>query len=105
QAGCSAGRLTRPPAPQDLVSKLLQLHFTDGKTKGSRHPRPASPTSLSSYVVAETAVRSIRQAQAEDLALVDVDQLEKVLPQLPTLEFPDCTPGSDVVGKSQGQAV
>ncbi|XP_040495915.1 centromere protein X isoform X1 [Ursus maritimus] len=89
---------------KDLVSKLLQLHFTDGKTKAlklcvhwlgllscqpargwgrqPKHPHPASPTSLSSYVVAETAVRSIRQAQAEDLALVDVDQLEKVLPQL-----------------------
>uniref|UniRef100_A0A7N5JM53 Centromere protein X n=1 Tax=Ailuropoda melanoleuca TaxID=9646 RepID=A0A7N5JM53_AILME len=48
---------------KDLVSKLLRLHFTDSKTK-------------------ETAVRSVRQAQAEDLALVDVDQLEKVLPQL-----------------------
>lgn len=26
------------PAPQDLVSKLLQLHFTDSKTKGSWAP-------------------------------------------------------------------
>ncbi|XP_029783740.1 centromere protein X isoform X3 [Suricata suricatta] len=32
--------------------------------------------------VVEAAIRSVRQAQAEDLALVDVDQLEKVLPQL-----------------------
>lgn len=38
--------------------------------------------SLPSCVPAEAAIRSIRQAQAEDLAHVDVDQLEKVLPQL-----------------------
>ncbi|EFB24224.1 hypothetical protein PANDA_000692 [Ailuropoda melanoleuca] len=37
---------------------------------------------LLTIFVVETAVRSVRQAQAEDLALVDVDQLEKVLPQL-----------------------
>uniref|UniRef100_F6RJB9 Centromere protein X n=1 Tax=Equus caballus TaxID=9796 RepID=F6RJB9_HORSE len=48
---------------KELVSKLLHLHFKDDKTK-------------------EAAIRSIRQAQAEDLARVDVDQLEKVLPQL-----------------------
>lgn len=40
------------------------------------------PRTLSSCVTAEAAIRSVRQAQAEDLALVDVDQLEKVLPQL-----------------------
>ncbi|XP_045692961.1 centromere protein X isoform X2 [Phyllostomus hastatus] len=50
-------------APQELVSKLLHLHFKDDKTR-------------------EAAIRSIRQAQAEDLPCVDVDQLEKVLPQL-----------------------
>ncbi|XP_004709278.1 centromere protein X [Echinops telfairi] len=32
--------------------------------------------------VVEAAVRGVRQAQAEDLPCVDVDQLEKVLPQL-----------------------
>ncbi|XP_010616963.2 centromere protein X isoform X3 [Fukomys damarensis] len=32
--------------------------------------------------VVEAAIRGVRQAQAEDMALVDVDQLEKVLPQL-----------------------
>uniref|UniRef100_A0A8C6C2W1 Centromere protein X n=2 Tax=Odontoceti TaxID=9722 RepID=A0A8C6C2W1_MONMO len=48
---------------KELVSKLLHLHFKDDKTK-------------------EAAIRSVRQAQAEDLAQVDVEQLEKVLPQL-----------------------
>lgn len=32
--------------------------------------------------VIEAAVRGVSQAQAEDLDVVDVDQLEKVLPQL-----------------------
>ncbi|XP_012590200.1 PREDICTED: centromere protein X, partial [Condylura cristata] len=32
--------------------------------------------------VVEAAIRSVRQAQAEDLAQVDMDHLEKVLPQL-----------------------
>uniref|UniRef100_A0A8C2RVL6 Centromere protein X n=1 Tax=Capra hircus TaxID=9925 RepID=A0A8C2RVL6_CAPHI len=32
--------------------------------------------------VVEAAIRSVRQAQAEGLARVDVEQLEKVLPQL-----------------------
>uniref|UniRef100_A0A2K6U1P8 Centromere protein X n=1 Tax=Saimiri boliviensis boliviensis TaxID=39432 RepID=A0A2K6U1P8_SAIBB len=48
---------------KELVSRLLHVHFKDDKTK-------------------EAAVRGVRQAQAEDAVLVDVDQLEKVLPQL-----------------------
>ncbi|XP_025783486.1 centromere protein X isoform X1 [Puma concolor] len=48
---------------------------------GEVHP-VLHPRTLSSCVTAEAAIRSVRQAQAEDLALVDVDQLEKVLPQL-----------------------
>ncbi|XP_025783487.1 centromere protein X isoform X2 [Puma concolor] len=85
---------------KELVGKLLQLHFKDDKTKGSVFPespmflscQPRTglgevhpvlhPRTLSSCVTAEAAIRSVRQAQAEDLALVDVDQLEKVLPQL-----------------------
>ncbi|XP_011819310.1 PREDICTED: centromere protein X isoform X4 [Colobus angolensis palliatus] len=48
---------------KELVSRLLHLHFKDDKTK-------------------EAAVRGVRQAQAEDALRVDVEQLEKVLPQL-----------------------
>lgn len=40
----------------------------------------APPAHLS--VSPEAAVRGVQQAQAEDLDIVDVDQLEKVLPQL-----------------------
>ncbi|XP_038402216.1 centromere protein X isoform X2 [Canis lupus baileyi] len=67
---------------KELVSKLLQMHFTDSKTKVSGDALRLMAELLTIFVVAEAAIRSVRQAQAEDLALVDVDQLEKVLPQL-----------------------
>lgn len=69
------------PTPQDLVSELLRAHFTDGKTKVGGDALWLMAELLKIFVV-EAAVRSARQAQAEDLTLVDVDQLEKVLPQL-----------------------
>ncbi|XP_019321437.1 centromere protein X isoform X1 [Panthera pardus] len=66
---------------KELVGKLLQLHFKDDKTKVSGDALRLVAELLKIFVV-EAAIRSVRQAQAEDLALVDVDQLEKVLPQL-----------------------
>lgn len=44
-----------------------------------KHPVPAISLPC---VTLEAAVRGVRQAQAEDVTLVDIDQLEKVLPQL-----------------------
>ncbi|XP_026936878.1 centromere protein X isoform X4 [Sagmatias obliquidens] len=84
--GCAAegrGRwLTDAPSvPQELVSKLLHLHFKDDKTKVSGDALQLMAELLKIFVV-EAAIRSVRQAQAEDLAQVDVEQLEKVLPQL-----------------------
>uniref|UniRef100_A0A8C3YPY1 Centromere protein X n=1 Tax=Catagonus wagneri TaxID=51154 RepID=A0A8C3YPY1_9CETA len=67
--------------PQGLVSKLLHLHFKDGKTKVSGDALQLMAELLKIFVV-EAAIRSVRQAQAEDLACVDVEQLEKALPQL-----------------------
>ncbi|XP_037013690.2 centromere protein X isoform X3 [Artibeus jamaicensis] len=67
--------------PQELVSKLLHLHFKDDKTRVSGDALLLTAELLKVFVV-EAAIRSVRQAQAEDLACVDVDQLEKVLPQL-----------------------
>ncbi|XP_021493156.1 centromere protein X isoform X4 [Meriones unguiculatus] len=94
---------------KELVSKLLYLHFRDCKTKGLGHQwggkecgawegkggrpvtHPFPPVSgdalqlmaefLRIFVV-EAAARGVSQAQAEGLGVVDVDQLEKVLPQL-----------------------
>uniref|UniRef100_A0A8D1DS03 Centromere protein X n=1 Tax=Sus scrofa TaxID=9823 RepID=A0A8D1DS03_PIG len=78
-----SGRVREAAAtlPQELVSKLLHLHFKDDKTKVSGDALQLTAELLKVFVV-EAAVRSVRQAQAEDLTRVDVDQLEKVLPQL-----------------------
>ncbi|NXD70129.1 CENPX protein, partial [Eolophus roseicapillus] len=45
------------------------------------HP-PSTRRSPSSLPSAEAAARAVRQAQAEDLEKVDVEHVEKVLPQL-----------------------
>ncbi|KAK2504115.1 hypothetical protein MC885_011183 [Smutsia gigantea] len=66
---------------KELVSKLLHLHFEDAKTRVSGDALQLVAELLKIFVV-EAAIRGIRQAQAEDLTRVDVDQLEKVLPQL-----------------------
>nr|XP_045014744.1 centromere protein X isoform X1 [Jaculus jaculus] len=66
---------------KELVSRLLNLHFRDQKTKVSRDALQLMVEFLRIFVV-EAAVRGVRQAQAEDLDIVDVEQLEKVLPQL-----------------------
>ncbi|KAL0595762.1 Centromere protein X [Plecturocebus cupreus] len=59
------------------VGALAQAEALGGPGfKISRHPP------LLEFLTAEAAVRGVRQAQAEDAILVDVDQLEKVLPQL-----------------------
>ncbi|XP_075415595.1 centromere protein X isoform X3 [Tenrec ecaudatus] len=67
---------------KELVSKLLCLHFRDKKTRGLGALGMGGPQTSQVHCVAEAAVRGVRQAQAEDLPCVDVDQLEKVLPQL-----------------------
>ncbi|XP_045428287.1 centromere protein X isoform X1 [Pipistrellus kuhlii] len=80
--GTSAGfRKSLSCWSQELVSKLLHLHFKDDKTKVSGDALLLIAQLLKVFVV-EATVRSIRQAQAEDLPCVDVEQLEKVLPQL-----------------------
>uniref|UniRef100_A0A8C6QCM5 Centromere protein X n=1 Tax=Nannospalax galili TaxID=1026970 RepID=A0A8C6QCM5_NANGA len=66
---------------KELVSRLLHLHFRDSKTKVNKDALQLMVELLRIFVV-EAAVRGVRQAQAEDLDIVDVDQLEKVLPQL-----------------------
>uniref|UniRef100_A0A8C6XTQ1 Centromere protein X n=1 Tax=Naja naja TaxID=35670 RepID=A0A8C6XTQ1_NAJNA len=48
---------------KETVNKLLQLHFKDDKTR-------------------EAAARAVRQTQTEDLTRVEVEQVEKILPQL-----------------------
>ncbi|XP_012379794.1 centromere protein X isoform X1 [Dasypus novemcinctus] len=66
---------------KELVSKLLHLHFREDKTKVSGDALQLMAEMLTVFAT-EAAVRAARQAQAEALTRVDVDQLEKVLPQL-----------------------
>uniref|UniRef100_A0A5F7ZCF0 Centromere protein X n=1 Tax=Macaca mulatta TaxID=9544 RepID=A0A5F7ZCF0_MACMU len=73
------GAWLTPPLFQELVSRLLHLHFKDDKTKVSGDALQLVAELLKIFVV---AVRGVRQARAEDTLRVDVDQLEKVLPQL-----------------------
>ncbi|XP_069339118.1 centromere protein X isoform X1 [Eulemur rufifrons] len=78
---CHSELALHPCPEKELVSKLLHLHFKDAKTKVSGDALQLMVELLKIFVV-EAAVRGIRQAQAEDVPLVGVDQLEKVLPQL-----------------------
>lgn len=71
-----------PTGPmRELVSRLLHLHFRDCKTKVSGDALQLMAELLRIFVI-EAAVRGVWQAQSEDLDVVNVDQLEKVLPQL-----------------------
>ncbi|NWS46483.1 CENPX protein, partial [Probosciger aterrimus] len=57
--------------------------FTRAQAELIPVPHPPSPwRSPSSLPSAEAAARAVRQAQAEDLEKVDVEHVEKVLPQL-----------------------
>ncbi|CAO2640819.1 Centromere protein X [Lemmus lemmus] len=67
--------------PKELVSRVRYLHFRDCKTKVSGDALQLMAEFLKIFVV-EAAVCGVQQAQAEDLDIVDVDHLEKVLPQL-----------------------
>ncbi|NXX48524.1 CENPX protein, partial [Tricholaema leucomelas] len=94
-----------PLPAQETVDRLLRLHFRDSRTRVNgdaqllmaemlkvfvRGERAASPPgagigvclSRESGALREAAARAARQAQAEDLAKVDIEHVEKVLPQL-----------------------
>ncbi|XP_015275852.1 PREDICTED: centromere protein X [Gekko japonicus] len=66
---------------KETVNKLLQRHFKDDKTQVSDDALLLVAELLKVFV-REAAARGARQAQAEDLTRVDVEHVEKVLPQL-----------------------
>ncbi|XP_053150467.1 centromere protein X isoform X2 [Hemicordylus capensis] len=65
----------------ETVNKLLQLHFKDDKTRVNSDALLLVAEMLKVFV-REAAARGVRQAQAEDLTRVEVEHVEKVLPQL-----------------------
>ncbi|XP_044275860.1 centromere protein X isoform X2 [Varanus komodoensis] len=66
---------------KETVNKLLQFHFKDDKTRVSGDAVLLVAEMLKVFV-RETAARGARQAQTEDLTRVDVEHVEKVLPQV-----------------------
>ncbi|XP_068007474.1 centromere protein X isoform X2 [Melanerpes formicivorus] len=65
---------------KETVDRLLHLHFRDSRTRVNGDAQLLMAELLKVFVRA--AARATRQAQAEDLAKVDIEHLEKVLPQL-----------------------
>lgn len=66
---------------KETVDRLLRLHFRDGRTRVNGDAQLLMAEMLKVFV-REAAARAARQAQAEDLEKVDVEHVEKVLPQL-----------------------
>ncbi|XP_060620836.2 centromere protein X isoform X2 [Anolis sagrei] len=66
---------------KETVNKLLHLYFKDDKTRVSGDALLLMVEMLKVFV-REAAARGARQAETEDLTKVDVEHVEKVLPQL-----------------------
>ncbi|CAM5096795.1 unnamed protein product [Natator depressus] len=66
---------------KETMNKILHLHFKDDKTRVSSDALLLMAEMLNVFV-REAAARGARQAQAEDLDRVDIEHVEKVLPQL-----------------------
>ncbi|KAM9177593.1 centromere protein X isoform 2-T3 [Mergus octosetaceus] len=65
---------------KDTVERLLRLHFRDDKTRVNGDALRLTAELLKVFVRA--AARAARQAQAEDVENVNIEHVEKVLPQL-----------------------
>ncbi|XP_069728877.1 centromere protein X [Phaenicophaeus curvirostris] len=65
----------------ETVGRLLRLHFRDPKTRVNGDAQLLLGEMLKVFV-REAAARAARQAQAEDLERVEIEHVEKVLPQL-----------------------
>ncbi|XP_070592060.1 centromere protein X isoform X2 [Erythrolamprus reginae] len=66
---------------KETLNKLLQLHFKDDKTRASSDALWLMAEMLKVFV-REAGARASRQAQTEDVAKVEVEHVEKILPQL-----------------------
>lgn len=66
---------------EETIKKLLQSHFKEEKTRLSPEALKVF-TKFVELFIREGINRSIIQAQNEDLNTVEVEHLEKILPQL-----------------------
>ncbi|NXE68429.1 CENPX protein, partial [Calcarius ornatus] len=82
-ASCNRLVLAVNADAQLLMAELLKV-FVRGERAGPPQPRRAPGCSRlrPPCGCSQAAARAARQAQAEDLNKVDIEQLEKVLPQL-----------------------
>lgn len=71
----------KPKFKKETVNKLLQLNFKDDKVRVSNDALLLVSEMLKVFV-REAAARAARQAEAEEVPIVDIEHLEKVLPQL-----------------------
>ncbi|KAK2528323.1 hypothetical protein Q9233_007294 [Columba guinea] len=74
-------RGTRGGFGKDTVDRLLRRHFRDRRTRVNGDALLLMAEMLKVFV-REAAARAARQAQAEELRTVDMEHVEKVLPQL-----------------------
>ncbi|XP_032064436.1 centromere protein X [Thamnophis elegans] len=66
---------------KEIVNKVLQLHFKDDRTRASGDAVLLMAEMLKIFVQ-EASARAARQAQTEDVMRVEVEHVEKILPQL-----------------------
>ncbi|XP_036446054.1 centromere protein X [Colossoma macropomum] len=66
---------------KETISKVLTLFFKDDKTKASNDAASLMTEMLKIFVI-EAAQRTMKQAENEDSTGVDLEHVEKVLPQL-----------------------
>ncbi|NP_001268381.1 centromere protein X-like [Bombyx mandarina] len=71
---------------KDVIKELLENHFQESKTKIAPHALMLL-ADVAKCLVTETCLRAVKQAQREGSNKVDVEHIEKCLPQL-MLDFP-----------------
>ncbi|XP_068193744.1 centromere protein X [Antennarius striatus] len=72
---------SEPCLKKETVSKLLANFFKEDKTRLSGDAVLLMAEMLKIFIQ-EAAVRSQKQAEAEDCQQVDIEHFEKILPQL-----------------------
>lgn len=66
---------------KDVIKELLENHFQESKTKIAPHALMLL-ADVAKCLVTETCLRAVKQAQREGSNKVDVEHIEKCLPQL-----------------------
>ncbi|KAF7698260.1 centromere protein X [Silurus meridionalis] len=76
-----AGQEREVAFKKETISKLLTLFFKDEKSKISNDTASLMAEMLRIFVI-EATRRAVKQAENEDCVGVDLEHVEKILPQL-----------------------